>query len=136
MSGLSLHLSVWPHPPPCLDLSLSLSFTLCLSRSCSFPFFHYTFSLSFSCPWLIHQPNAFALMGQINYVLLVNSYPVCVADKPVHISFSELKLGQKVTLVSCVYPPPLLSLSIPLSFPVSHSITVSASGLDNVKQTP
>lgn len=67
----------------------------------------------------------FALMGQIKCMLLINPYPVCVADKPVHVSFSELKLRLKV-----VTPRPLHFLSLsPLSVPLS--IAVSASGLAN-----
>lgn len=78
-------------------------------------------------------------MGQINYIMLINPYPVCVADKPVHVSFSELKLGLKVALVSSGYTPPSFSLTFfPSLLPCLSllSIAVYASGLDNVKQTP
>lgn len=123
-TSLSVRISQWIPPPP-------------------FPVYLYLFIFSvlflslplLSCSWLIlSQPNTFALMGQINYILLINPCPVCAADKLV--SFSELKLGLKVALVSSGYPPtPSLSFSHFLSFPVSLSIVVFASGLDNVKQT-
>lgn len=122
-TSLSVRISQWIGPPPlspCISISLYL-------------YLYFLFlSLPLSNSWFIlSQPNMFALMVQINYILFVNPCLVCTAEKQVNVSFNELKLVLKVALVSSGQPPPLLSLS---HFP-SLSLAISASGLDNVKQT-
>lgn len=112
-----------------------MSLSISLSLSCTFIRFISVFSLHFlslspsrslgSCT----SHNTFVLMGQINYLLLLNSYLVCVTDKFISLSVNWGWCKRWPP------PPPPPSLSISLSFTVSHSITVSASGLDNVKQT-
>lgn len=59
-----------------------------------------------------YTPPNQTLMDQMVCMLLINSYPVCLPEKLIQVSVSELKLGLKVALVSSIYllqcfPPPL-----------------------------
>lgn len=127
--SLSLHLSVWPYSPPCLWESLNgvpLSLSLFEPLSHFLSFFSLSFHLSRSL-LILPRPNTFAPMGLINDMLLIKPYPVCVADKPVHISFSELKSRLKVALVSSDHPPTSSS-----SYPSSLSLSLSLSLLPSL----